>query len=124
MKELMRSWKLIVTLFLLMMGPQVLVRVAGAEPSAQHVAVTAKKFAIEPAVITVKKGEPVDLVLKSSDVPHGLRFRELKVDVRVGKGGTAEVHFTPNQTGTFVGHCSVFCGMGHGSMTLTLRVVD
>lgn len=120
----MRSWKLIVTLFLLMMGPQVLVRVAGAEPSAQHVAVTAKKFAFEPAVITVKKGEPVDLVLKSSDVPHGLRFRELKVDVRVGKGGTAEVHFTPNQTGTFVGHCSVFCGMGHGSMTLTLRVVD
>ncbi|HEX3893934.1 MAG TPA: hypothetical protein VHW46_15270 [Terracidiphilus sp.] len=44
--------------------------------------------------------------------------------MRVGKGGTAEVHFTPNQTGTFVGHCSVFCGMGHGSMTLTLRVVD
>lgn len=97
---------------------------AAAEAAPQRVAVTAKKYGFEPAEITVKKGEPVDLVLKSADVPHGLRFRELNVDVRAGKGGTADVHFTPMQTGTFVGHCSVFCGRGHGSMTLKLHVVD
>ena len=43
---------------------------------------------------------------------------------KVSKGGTAEIAFTPDKTGTFVGHCSVFCGSGHGEMTLTLHVVE
>lgn len=97
---------------------------AFAENAPQHVEVTAKRFSFQPAEITVKKGQPVDLVLKSEDVPHGLRFRELNVDVKAKKGATGEVQFTPNQTGTFVGHCSVFCGAGHGSMSLKLHVVD
>ena len=90
----------------------------------RRIEVTAKRFAYEPETITVKKGEPVDLVLKSLDVPHGLKFRELGVEVKAGKGKTGEVQFTPEQAGDFVGHCSVFCGMGHGSMHLTLRVVE
>ena len=98
-------------------------RTAHAEDT-QRVSVIAKRFAFEPAEITLKKGQPVDLVLTSTDVSHGLRFRELGVDVRVGKGGKSTVHFTPSKTGTFAGHCSVFCGGGHGTMTLTLHVVD
>jgi cytochrome c oxidase subunit 2 len=97
---------------------------AQADTEPRHVEVTAKRFAFVPAEITLKKGEPVDLVLKSADVPHGIRFRELNVEIKAGKGGSSEVHFTPGQTGTFVGHCSVFCGAGHGSMTLKLHVVD
>jgi cytochrome c oxidase subunit II len=90
----------------------------------KHVEITAKRFSFEPAEITLKRGEPVDLVLKSADVAHGLRFRELNVDLKVGKGATTEVQFTPSQAGTFVGHCSVFCGGGHGSMMLKIHVVD
>jgi len=97
---------------------------AQAQGAPRRIEVTAKRFAFEPAQITLKKGEPVDLVLKTLDVPHGLRFRELHVEMKVGKGGTAEVHFIPTQTGDFVGHCSVFCGAGHGSMTLKLHVVN
>jgi cytochrome c oxidase subunit 2 len=93
-----------------------------AEP--HQVEVTAKRFSYEPAEITVKKGEPVELILKSVDVPHGLKFRELNVEVKAGKGKTGEVEFTPEKTGDFVGHCSVFCGSGHGSMELTLHVVE
>lgn len=98
----------------------------GAAPSAEphRVEVTAKRFSFDPGVLTVRKGEPVILVLKSADVAHGLRFRELGVDVKAGKGATSEVHFTPEKTGDFVGHCSVFCGSGHGSMKLTLHVVE
>ncbi len=64
------------------------------------------------------------LVLKSADVGHGIRIRDLDVDVKVGAGKTAEVRFTPQKTGDFVGHCSVFCGSGHGMMALKLHVVD
>jgi cytochrome c oxidase subunit II len=92
--------------------------------SARRIEVVSKRFAFEPGEITLKKGQPVILVLKSTDVAHGLRFRELNLDVKVAKGGTTELQFTPDKTGDYVGHCSVFCGSGHGEMTLTLHVVE
>jgi len=99
-------------------------RAAKAQASPRRIDVTAKRFAFDPGEITVKKGQPVVLVLHGKDAAHGLRFRELNVDVKVSAGGTSEVQFTPDKTGDFVGHCSVFCGSGHGGMMLTLHVVD
>jgi cytochrome c oxidase subunit 2 len=97
---------------------------AMAQDGPRRIEVVSNRFAFIPGEITLKKGQPVVLVLKSNDVAHGLHFRELNVDIKVGKGGTAEVSFTPETAGDFVGHCSVFCGSGHGSMLLKLRVVN
>jgi cytochrome c oxidase subunit II len=96
---------------------------AQAQGTSQRVEITVKRFSFTPGEITVKKGQPVTIVLKSMDVEHGLRIRDLGVNVKVKGGQTAEVTFTPDKTGDFVGHCSVFCGSGHGSMTFTLHVV-
>jgi cytochrome c oxidase subunit 2 len=93
-----------------------------AQETPLRVEVTASKFAFTPSELNLKMGQPVVLVLKSTDVAHGLRFRELNLDVKAGKGETSEVKFTPDKAGDFVGHCSVFCGSGHGSMELTLHV--
>jgi cytochrome c oxidase subunit 2 len=98
--------------------------IARADAVPQRIEITAKRFAFEPGQITLKKGQPVVLVLKSMDVAHGIRFRDLNVEVKVGAHGTSEVRFTPEKAGDFVGHCSVFCGSGHGQMVLTLHVVD
>jgi cytochrome c oxidase subunit 2 len=95
-----------------------------AQTAPHRIEVTAKRFDFTPAETTVKKGEPVVLVLKSADVAHGLSFRDLGVNVKVGKGQTRELAFTPTKTGDFVGQCSVFCGGGHGRMKLTLHVVE
>jgi cytochrome c oxidase subunit II len=89
----------------------------------QRIEIVAKRFSYSPGEITVKKGQPVVIVLKSLDVAHGLRIRDFGVDIKVKAGGTAEATFTPDKVGDFTGHCSVFCGSGHGSMTLTLHVV-
>jgi cytochrome c oxidase subunit 2 len=97
---------------------------AKAEASPRRIEVTAKRFSFVPGEITLKKGEPVVLVIKSTDVAHGIRFRDLNVEVNTRAGGSGQVQFTPQATGDFVGHCSVFCGVGHGSMTLKLHVVD
>jgi cytochrome c oxidase subunit 2 len=94
------------------------------QDNARRIEITAKRFEFVPSEITVKKGQPVVLVIKSADVAHGLRFRELNLNVTVSKGGTGQLSFTPDKTGDFVGHCSVFCGSGHGSMTLTMHVVN
>jgi cytochrome c oxidase subunit 2 len=101
-----------------------LVQSSHSQPAPHRIEVTAKRFEFTPNEVTLKKGEPVVFVLKSADVPHGIRFRELGVEVKVGKGQTKEVAFTPDKAGTFVGHCSVFCGSGHGGMALTLHVTE
>ena len=98
--------------------------IAWPDDSPQRIEITARRFAFTPGEITLKRGQPVVLVLKSVDVAHGLRFRDLNVEVKVGAHGTSEVRFTPQKTGDFVGHCSVFCGSGHGGMALTMHVVD
>jgi cytochrome c oxidase subunit II len=97
---------------------------AWAHDAPRRIEITAKRFSFDPGEITLKKGETVVLVLKSADVAHGLRIRDLNLDVRAAAGATTEVQFTPQKTGDFVGHCSVFCGSGHGSMTIKLHVVD
>lgn len=96
---------------------------AQAQEASRRVEITAKRFMFTPNEVTVKKGQPITLVLKSADVGHGIRFRDFNVDVKVKAGGTAEVTFTPDKAGDFVGHCSVFCGSGHGSMQIILHVV-
>jgi cytochrome c oxidase subunit 2 len=95
-----------------------------AQAAPRRIEVMAKRFEFTPAEITVKKGEPVVIVLKSMDVAHGLEFRDLGFNVKASKGGTGEATFTPTKTGDFVGQCSVFCGSGHGKMKLTLHVVE
>jgi cytochrome c oxidase subunit 2 len=90
----------------------------------RRIEVSVKKFAYSPAEITVKKGEPIVLVLTTEDVAHGLKFKELNLNTKFDKNKPAELAFTPDKVGDFVGHCSVFCGSGHGSMTLTLHVTE
>jgi cytochrome c oxidase subunit 2 len=90
----------------------------------RRIEVSVKKFAYSPAEITLKKNEPVVLVLTSEDVAHGLKFKEMNLNTKFDKGKPAELAFTPDKAGDFVGHCSVFCGSGHGSMTLTLHITE
>jgi len=90
----------------------------------RRIEITAKRFDFTPGDITLKKGEPVVLVLSSADTDHGLKFKELNLVVNAKKGQTNEVAFTPDKVGTFVGQCSVFCGSGHGSMKMTLHVTE
>jgi cytochrome c oxidase subunit 2 len=100
-----------------------LVPAAWAQTPPQRVEITAQKYVFKPGEVTIKVGQPVVLVLKSADVSHGLRIQELGINIRAKAGETAEVTFTPTKTGDFSGHCSVYCGSGHSSMTFILHVV-
>jgi cytochrome c oxidase subunit II len=105
-------------------GSSLLSGSAFAQEAPKKIDVSVKKFGYEPANITLKKGQPVILELTTQDVAHGLKFKELNLNTKIERGKSAELAFTPNQVGDFVGHCSVFCGSGHGSMTLTLHVTE
>jgi cytochrome c oxidase subunit 2 len=122
----MKSGILVKTIFIgcLAMCSLTLSGFSSSQDAPRRIEVSVKKFAYTPAEITLKKGEPVVLALTTEDVAHGLTFKELNLNAKVSKGKPAELAFTPDKGGDFVGHCSVFCGSGHGSMTLTLHVTE
>jgi heme/copper-type cytochrome/quinol oxidase subunit 2 len=60
----------------------------------------------------------------AQDAAHGIRIGVLGIDLKVAKGGTSELAVTANKTGDYVGHCSVFCGTGNGSMKPALHVAE
>jgi cytochrome c oxidase subunit II len=95
-----------------------------ADQAPQTISITAQRFYFSPNEITVKKGEPVTLVIQSKDVTHGLKIEGLGVRTEVKKGQSSEVTFTPESTGTFEGKCAHFCGSGHGSMKFTVHVTE
>jgi cytochrome c oxidase subunit II len=95
-----------------------------AQEAPQRIEIAAQRFRYTPNEITLKKGVPVVLAITSNDVNHGMKFKELDLDIKIKKHATTEVPFTPEQVGTFVGQCSVFCGSGHGSMKMIFHVTE
>ena len=91
----------------------------------RRIEITVSKFSYSPNQITLKKGEPVVLVLHSTDVTHGLTIPDLGVNVtEIKKDKDTEVPLTPTKTGHFTGQCAHFCGTGHGTMILQVEVVE
>ncbi len=115
---------LMLALFLGAAGFTISTPLARAEATPQRIEITAQRFVFKPGEVTVKVGQPVELVLKSLDVSHGLHIPDLGINIKVKAGEMAKVTFTPTKTGDFAGRCSVYCGSGHGSMTFVLHVVD
>jgi cytochrome c oxidase subunit II len=102
----------------------VLSPLAAGDQTPKTISIAAQRFSFSPNEITVKKGQEVTLVIESKDVSHGLVIEDLGVRTEVKKGESAEVKFTPEAAGTFEGKCAHFCGKGHGSMTMTVHVVE
>jgi cytochrome c oxidase subunit 2 len=90
----------------------------------QRIEISASRFSFEPREITIKKGDPVILNVRSTDVTHGLVVEELGIRTEVKKGESEDFTITPETAGTFEGKCAHFCGKGHGSMTLVVHVVE
>ena len=109
---------------LAMVGGMTLVRAGSAAQAPRRIEITARRFTYTPAEISVKKGEPVVLVFHTEDVTHGIKFKELGLQMEIPKAQESELKFTADKAGDFIGHCSHFCGTGHGSMTLTLHVTE
>jgi len=93
-------------------------------PSAQRIEIVASRFSFAPNEITVRRGDPVTITVRSSDVTHGLVIPDLGIRTEVKKGQSEDLTLTPETSGTFQGKCAHFCGKGHGSMIFTVHVVE
>ncbi len=92
------------------------------EGPGQHISVVMRKYSIEPAVIHVKRGQPVSLDVTTADVQHGFDVPDLGVKEAVQPGRTTTISFTPKDKGEFAVKCGVICGPHHDDMTGKLVV--
>jgi len=98
---------------------------SAAEPPAAEprtVTIVAKRFGFTPNEVTLKKGEPVKLQLRSEDVTHGLFVRPLGIDAVIEPGKPLELTITPAAPGRYIAICDHFCGSGHGGMKMAFIV--
>lgn len=90
--------------------------------------VTVTGTAEEPPRLTVPVGEPVRVVLHSTDVIHAFfvpNFLIKRDVVPVGASGHAnELEFTITEEGTYSGQCAEFCGSKHADMTFVVEAVS
>ena len=94
---------------------------AAAERPIHEIQMTASRYAFNPVTIQVSAGEPVRVVIRSTDGVHGFSVPTLKIDVQVPKGGDpVAVEFTAPAAGRYEIACSEFCGSGHGHMKAAL----
>ncbi len=108
-----------------LLGLLLLLHPAGAradEP--QVVEISAKRFQFTPNAITLKKGQPAILRLRSEDVTHGFYMKPLGIDATIEPGKDTDVPVTPKEAGKFTAICDHFCGSGHGMMKMTIVVEE
>jgi cytochrome c oxidase subunit 2 len=86
-----------------------------------EIQVEAKRFTFVPASIEVTAGEPVRLVIHSTDGTHGFAIRDLKIRLEVPRSGKAVIaEFIAPPPGRYDIACSEVCGRGHRQMKASL----
>lgn len=79
--------------------------------------VEASNWAFAPSVITVKKGEKVQVQLVGISGRHGFAVSGLGINAEISAGQTVNIDLPTDRAGTFSFLCSIPCGSGHREMT-------
>jgi len=92
--------------------------VCGCESSKPDVVipVVMKKYAFDPPVIRVKKGQLVELDVSTADVQHGFHVPDLGIKEPIQPHRPARIVFRADRAGVFPMSCSIICGPGHDEM--------
>jgi len=95
-----------------------------ATPEPVEIKITARQFQFEPHTITLQKGRTARLIITSADVAHGFAIDDFNISAKIEAKQTKTIEITPDRTGRFRIHCSVYCGDGHEEMFGELVVQD
>ncbi len=76
------------------------------------------------ATLVVPENTPVKLDVRSKDVNHDWWVPALGHKIDAIPGQTNTTWFKATRTGTFRGQCAEFCGLGHATMVITVKVVS
>ena len=90
--------------------------------SEKEFTVQARRFAYNPAIIKVHKGDRVTLKLKSTDVTHGFYLDGYEIKEKIPAEEDTVISFVADKAGRFAYRCSNTCGVLHTFMIGNLIV--
>jgi cytochrome c oxidase subunit II len=77
-----------------------------------------------PSTLVVPVNTPVHLNMTSKDVIHDFWVEQLGQKKDVFPGRTTHTWFDANTIGTYHGQCAEFCGPGHATMLINVKVLS
>jgi cytochrome c oxidase subunit 2 len=77
-----------------------------------------------PNTLVVPVDTPVHLNMRSKDVIHDFWVEQLAQKQDVFPNKATHTWFDATRTGSFRGQCAEFCGSGHATMTILVRVLS
>jgi cytochrome c oxidase subunit 2 len=83
----------------------------------------AKPKSTDANTLFVPAGRAVELVINSKDVIHDWWVPQLGQKVDAIPGRTTTTWFRAAEPGIYEGQCAEFCGSGHATMTITVKVL-
>lgn len=86
------------------------------------IAISARQYAFDPAVIQVQRGDTVTIHLEALDAVHGFYLDGYDFNLKAEPGHSAQGTFLADRAGKFKFRCSVTCGNLHPFMIGELRV--
>ena len=75
-------------------------------------------------VITVPEGQDLYVGVTSEDVIHGFHVPDLGMKMDAMPNQVQYIKTTPEETGTYQGYCSEYCGLAHSQMYFSIEVVE
>jgi nitrosocyanin len=97
-------------------------RVLRAEGSVCEFAVTARKYAFEPPVLSVRQDDIVRITLRAEDIAHSFTVDAYRISKRVSAGQTVTFEFRADRAGSFPVYCALQADEGCRAMQATLVV--
>lgn len=90
--------------------------------SVRVIPLSAFQFGYNPNPIVVNEGDKVQIIAQSTDVKHGFKIAEYKINEGVNNNQPTTINFIADKPGIYMIRCSVFCGSGHTGMSGELIV--
>lgn len=84
--------------------------------------ILARRYRFEPDRISLRKGVPVILELRSPEVTMSFNAPDFLISEELPPGRTVRVRLVPDKTGDFVFVCDIYCGSGHEKMKGVINV--
>jgi cytochrome c oxidase subunit II len=88
----------------------------------RKISITASNWQFAPDVITVKKGEKVQLIITATEGMHGFAIPGLRINESLDAGQTIVIDLPTDVSGNFEFRCSIPCGPGHRDMKGTIVI--
>ncbi|HVR69428.1 MAG TPA: cupredoxin domain-containing protein [Vicinamibacteria bacterium] len=97
---------------------------AGSAGPDETIEVVASRQGFSPRVVNVRKGQPVRLLLSTSDGEHCFALDALRIEKRIVPGRATVLDLTPERSGTYPFYCCLESGAAADRENGRLVIID